>query len=79
MPYGTPAAQEQSSKYDAHFTHTNGAFVNLSSAVSPFGDVSDFDDAYQAALDALAGSPDFTLTEGAAKTYPTTEEITPTP
>ncbi len=78
MPYGTPDHQSHRARctLQARYQQTD-AWVVAHIDQGPLPTEADADEAWQALVDLLDGSPDWTLGD-AAKTYDSREDLTPT-
>lgn len=82
MPYGTPVSDDSNATYTAEVGYTaitgSGAF-RVTYQYNPDHSQSEREATFQAFVDLIDGSTDFGFTGVVTKTYPTYQEVTPTP
>jgi hypothetical protein len=79
MPYGDPTQPTNSATYTLIVNHSNGAQIIATTDIDPGDLTTDAvkDEAVQALVDVLEAASDLTVVV-ARKTYPATQQITPT-
>jgi hypothetical protein len=79
MPYGTPTSNSANAEYGIVMRY-GSSFIpfNLTLPNASLFDEQDCKDAFQAVLDGLSQIPDLEV-QAAGRSYPTAEDVTPTP
>lgn len=79
MSYGTPAPNPNASQYGIYMNYgTSNIPFSVSLPDAVLFNEQDCKDAFQALVDVLSQASGFTV-QTASRSYPTTEDVTPTP